>query len=146
MSSHLRPLETLVLFLDEGLGQHIIAEALRAAGARVEIHADNFRTGEIDEVWLSAVANRGWVALTKDFRIRYREPALHAIRRARACVIVLKKSGDLSGAEMAAIFVKALPAINRAAEREPPPFIAKVGKDGRLTHWWPERPKKPRKE
>jgi len=124
----------------------VIAEALRAAGARVETHSQHFTPGTIDERWLSAVASRGWIILTKDYRIRYREPALRVIRRAQARVMVLKRSVDLSGPEMAAIFVRALPAIRRVVKRESPPFVAKVGKDGRLTIWWPERPAKPSKK
>ena len=113
---------------------------------RVEIHSDHFRPGELDEVWLADVAGRGWIVLAKDYRIRYRELALRAIRRAGACVFVLKRSADLRADEMAAIFVNALPGIYRAADGEPPPFIAKVGKDGSVAVWWPERPKASRKK
>jgi PIN domain-containing protein len=137
------PPESFVLFLDEGLGQHVIAEALRAAGARVEIHARHFAPGTADETWLSEVARRGWVALTKDHRIRYREQALRAIRRSSARVVVLKKSGEnLSGIETAAIFVKALPAIYRLARKESAPYIAKVARNGKVVLWWPERPRR----
>lgn len=116
-SSTSKPPENPTLFLDEGLGQYVIAGALRATGARVEIHAGHYHAGERDEVWLPEVARRGW--------------------------LVLKRSENLTGAEMGAIFVKALSAIYRPASRELP-FIAKVSKDGRVELWWPERPTRPR--
>jgi hypothetical protein len=111
----------------------------------VEVHAAHFKSGEPDETWLSETARNGWIVLSKDYRLRYREPVLRAIRRASARVFVLKKSEKLKGQEMAAIFVNALRAIYRTVDREPRPFIAKVGKDGRVSVWWPERPKKSRK-
>jgi hypothetical protein len=60
-------------------------------------------------------------------------------------VFVLKRSEDLTGPEMAGIFVKALPAIYRKARRLLPPFIAKVGKDGSVVRWWPVTPGRSRK-
>jgi len=134
-----------VIFVDEALGRHVIADALRAAGARVEVHADHFMSGERDEIWLAEVAARDWIVLSKDLRIRYRGLALRAIERSLARVFVLKRSEDLTGPEMAAIFVRALPAIYRKAGDPFPPFIAKVGKDGNVVHWWPTRPRRSRK-
>jgi hypothetical protein len=40
---------------------------------------------------------------------------------------------------MAVIFAKALPAMYRFTEKNSPPFIAKVGRDGSVAAWWPER-------
>jgi len=134
-----------VIFIDEALGRHVIANALRAAGARVEVHADHFTPGERDEIWLAEVAGRGWIVLSKDLRIRYRGLALKAIERTLARVFVLKRSEDLTGPEMAEIFVQALPAIYRKARDPFPPFIAKVGKDGSVAHWWPLRTGRSRK-
>lgn len=140
-----RPPEQPVFFVDEALGRHVIPDALRAAGARVEIHADHFKAGEQDEVWLAEVSRRGWIVLSKDLRIRYRGIALRAIERSLARVFVLKRSENLRGAEMAEIFVRALPAMYQKAQHPFPPFIAKVGKDGSVVHWWPEKPRKPPK-
>lgn len=80
-----------VIFIDEALGRHVIAEALRAAGARVEIHADHFKPGEPDETWLAEMARRGWIVLSKDLRIRYRGLALKVIEDSLARVFVLNK-------------------------------------------------------
>ncbi|MEP6889228.1 MAG: hypothetical protein ABI955_00860 [Nitrospirota bacterium] len=42
-------------------------------------------------------------------------------------------SGDLQGEEMAQIFVKALPRIERFLQKHAKPFIAKIAKDGSVT-------------
>ena len=111
----------------------------------MEVHADHFRPGERDEVWLADVAGRGWIVFSKDLRIRYRGLALKAIEDSLARVFVLKRSEDLTGPDMAEIFVKALPAIYRKARSPFSHFIAKVGKDGSVAHWWPLRPWRSRK-
>ena len=36
-------LASLTFFLDYQIGRYVVAEALRAAGARVEVHIDHFR-------------------------------------------------------------------------------------------------------
>ena len=140
-----KPPDPLILFLDEGIGRHVVADALRAVGAPVEVFLDHFPPGTPDETWLAEAGRCGWLVLTKDYGIRYRGLARQAIERSLAQVFVLKRSEDLTGPEMAGIFVKALFAIYRTSRRHLFPFIAKVWKDGRIDVWWPERPKKPRR-
>ena len=50
--------------------------------------------------------------------------------RVRAFVLTAK---NLQGAEMANIFVTALPAIQRFATKHTPPFIAKITRSGRVS-------------
>ena len=128
-SSTNEPPEPLVLFVDRSLGNKVVANALRAGGAQVEIHDDHFPTTAPDEDWLREVGQRGWVVLTKDRGIRYRAPAMAAIRVSAVRVFVLT-AGDLQGSEMAAIFARALPRIAAVARREPAPFITKITKTG----------------
>ena len=67
-SSSSAPPERPTLFLDRSLGRVVVADALRAQGAAVEIHGDHFRHDTADEVWLTEIARRGWIVLTKDVR------------------------------------------------------------------------------
>ena len=122
----------LIFFIDRSLGRKIIAAALRQAGADVRIHDDHFPPDERDEKWLREVGRRGWVVLTKDSRIRYRGPEVTALQRARVRAFVLTR-GDLQGAELAEIFVRALPTIERFVAKNPPPFIARIGRDGTVS-------------
>ena len=121
----------------------MVATTLRQAGAQVEIHDDHFSSDARDEDWLKEVGRKRWAVLTKDRRIRYRAPELAALRKARVCAFVLT-AGDLQGSEMAALFVKALPAINRFVTRNAPPFIAKITKAGSVSMLFKE-PSKSRK-
>jgi len=70
--------------------------------------------------------------LTKDTRIRYRTAELAALMRSGVTAFVLT-SGNLRGAEMAEIFLKALPAIYRLMARYAPPFVASVTKSGSVS-------------
>ncbi|MBV9387483.1 MAG: hypothetical protein JOZ78_13775 [Chroococcidiopsidaceae cyanobacterium CP_BM_ER_R8_30] len=56
----------MCFFISRALGNHSVAEALRNAGACVEIQGDHFAADEQDAVWLSEVALRNWIILTKD--------------------------------------------------------------------------------
>lgn len=131
-SSPSTPPDLPVLFLDRSLGRRVIATALRAAGATVEIHDDHFPPDAPDAHWLAAVGQRGWVVLTKDRRIRYRTLERAALLMAGVRAFVLT-AGDLQGPEMARIFVRALPVITRVTARTPAPFIARVSKTGAVS-------------
>ncbi|MCY4199792.1 MAG: hypothetical protein OXF31_08260 [Gammaproteobacteria bacterium] len=64
------PLEEPVLFIDRSLGKHIIVNRLRAEGMKVEAHDDHLPPDAPDEQWLEFVAQRSWVAITRDRNIR----------------------------------------------------------------------------
>ncbi|MBW7931198.1 MAG: hypothetical protein H3C57_07855 [Gammaproteobacteria bacterium] len=120
------------LFLDRSLGRYVVAERLRAAGARVEIHDDHFPQDAPDEEWLAAVGRKGWAVLTKDAHIRYRHNELSAAVGNGVRLFVLGK-GQLTGEEIAGAFVTALPAIRTLLGKEQGTFIVRVSAQGRLT-------------
>lgn len=109
-----------------------MADALRRAGVEVHVHDDLFPPDARDEDWLREVGRRGWVVLTKDDRIRYRTAERTVLLNAGVAAFTLV-ARNLRGAEMAEVFVKALPAIIRFAARNTPPFIAKVTRDGSVS-------------
>jgi predicted nuclease of predicted toxin-antitoxin system len=119
----------VTFFIDRSLGKHVVPEALRAAGALVEIHDDHFAPDTADDVWLRSVAQRGWVVLTKDKAIRYRKNEKAAVVAASGRLFVVT-AGNITGAEIAAAFVRALPRIHRLLWNQPPPFIATVSASG----------------
>jgi predicted nuclease of predicted toxin-antitoxin system len=130
------PPEGFTLFLDRGLGNKVIAAALRTSGVRTEVHSDHFKDDEDDAVWLREVGRRGWIVLTKDKRIRYRGLELQAIIDGNVRAFVLR-GGEMKGQEMADAFVKALPKMQRIVEKQAPPFIAKVTAGGAVDLVWP---------
>lgn len=102
--------DPLIFFLDRSLGKYIVADALRQAGAEIEVHDSHFPQDARDEEWLRAVGERGWIVLTRDDRIRYRFHERTALLQARVRAFVLVRR-NVSGPAMAAAFVNALPAI-----------------------------------
>lgn len=105
---------------------------MRAAGALVEVHGDHFSQGTKDKVWLTEVGHRGWIVVTHDTRIRYRQTELDALFKARVRAFVLT-ARDVTGPDIAAALVEALPRMLRFSVKHPPPFIAKVTRGGSVS-------------
>lgn len=128
-SSARRPKKPLTYFVDECLGRHFVVEALRHAGAHVEVHHKHFPSGVPDAEWLPIVGERTWIVLTKDRHIRRREIEINAIVNARVRAFVLT-AADLTGPEQAVAFVRALPKMNRVAAASRGPLIGRIGEAG----------------
>lgn len=126
--------DKIVLFLDRNLGKHVIAEALRVAGHPVEIHDDHLPVDAPDEDWIKLISSRGWVGLTKDKRIRYRTAEISTIKEFQARVIVIR-SKNQTGTELAEILVKHHSRIQKFVTREKAPFIAGINRSGTISHY-----------
>jgi predicted nuclease of predicted toxin-antitoxin system len=118
----------LVFFIDRSLGKHKVARALRQAGVRVEIHDDHFAPDAKDADWLRVAGERRWIVLTKDDRIRYRPHEKSAMLSSRARVFILTNR-NLSGDEMAEIFVKMLPKMQKLALTARSGFVATLNRN-----------------
>lgn len=129
-SSTSKPPEPLVLFVDESLDSLTVVEALREAGAVVERHADHFDKGTPDETWLAHAGTHGWVVLTRDKRIRYRQLERLALTAAQVRTFVFT-GGNVTVKDTAAILVKALPRIHVLCKAHPRPFIYHIGLAGK---------------
>ena len=116
-------------FIDECLGGHILAAALRQEGIDVKLARSEFPEGTRDADWLPVVGERGWIVLTKDRNIRRRELEIQALVRARVRAFVLT-AADLTGPEQAAVFVRALPKMLRICQSTKGPFIGSIGGKG----------------
>ena len=120
--------EEPILFLDRNLGKHIIADRLRSAGMKVEVHDNHLPPDAPDEDWLALVGRMGWVALTKDKNIRYRTAELESIRRNAARIIVIRAK-NATGSDIAELLVKGRRRIARFVAKTVAPFVAAI--DGR---------------
>ena len=109
-----------------------MADALRQAGAVVEIHDDHFPQDVHDVEWLRDVGPRGWIVLTRDDRIRHRFHERTALIQAGVRAFVLARR-SLSGPAMANAFVHALPAMRRFVAQYQAPFIARVTQGGSVS-------------
>ena len=125
-----RPKE-FILYLDRNLGNHVIANAIRDAGHRVEIHDDHLPIDAPDEDWISLVGKKSWVALTKDKNVRYRAGEIETIKSAKARVIVVRAK-NLTGSEIANLLTKYHHRMKMYAEKNTAPFIASIDRSGKV--------------
>lgn len=123
---------TPVFFVDRSLGKHDVPNALRSAGARVEVHDDHFPQAAPDEVWLPTVGRNGWAVLTSDDRIRYRQAEKSAATTARVALFIFTGK-RMRGAAIGDALVRALPEMTRLLQVERRPFIAKVTRTGSVS-------------
>lgn len=118
--------EPLVFFVDESLDNQIVVEALREAGASVKRLTEIFPRGTDDQVWLQHAGRQGWIVLTRDKRIRYRQLELGALQAARVRAFVFT-GGNVTMKETAEILSRALPKIGGICTAEAGPFIYHIG-------------------
>jgi hypothetical protein len=119
-----QPPETITFFVDRSLGRQV-AEALRGAGADVEIHDAHFAEDTSDVDWIAEVGRRRWVVLTKDKGIRRKRLERRAVEAASLRLFTLG-SGSMTSEQMADIFIAHRSRIERLAQQRPAPFIAVV--------------------
>ncbi len=113
-------LASLTFFLDYQIGRYIVADALRAAGAHVEVHVDHFAQNAPDVEWLPEVGRHGWVLITKDEHIHRNLLEREAYKTAslRGFVVTGK---DMAGGDLAALLVTHLSGmVRRVAGRRGP--------------------------
>jgi hypothetical protein len=130
--------ESITFFIDRCLGNKLIVETLRGAGLSVEIHDDHFGKNAPDIDWIPEIGTRGWVILTKDARIGKNRIERLAVADARARMFTLA-SQSLSGTDMAALFLQAIPEMKKFIGENPAPFIAKVYQGGKVKAWKDDR-------
>jgi len=118
----------LIFYVDECLGRGV-GEALREAGAEVRFYGEAVPRGVRDTDWLAIVGRKHWICLTKDKNIRRRLAERSALLAACVRAFVLT-SGNITGQEMAQVFVKNLPRMTAFARRAKRPFIAKITRSG----------------
>ena len=114
----------LTLFTDRDLGTRIFPEILRSQGLTVEIHDDFFGDTTPDEEWLAFVGEKGWIALTRNKKIRYNPIERDAVFYAGVPLFVMR--GRWRHDDLARGFTENISNIERFLSRHSPPFIAHV--------------------
>jgi hypothetical protein len=139
---------SFVYFTDRDLGKRF-PEILKIGGLAVERHADHFAHDAPDAMWLGAVGERGWIALTHDRRIRYKPNELKSVIEHGVALLVIV--GKAPFPDLARAFIATVPVIEGFLARHKPPFIAKVyrpspaevarhpGAPGRIELWYSGR-------
>jgi hypothetical protein len=128
------PPDLVTLFIDRNAWSNALHLALNNAGIPHEAHrwhfAEQDQKAEIDDSeWLRAVAERGWVVVTRDKNIRYRVNELSAMKEANLHVFVFTR-GALTAAETGDLLVKAYPLIVKAVMSTPSPAFFSITGSG----------------
>ena len=122
-------LASLTFFLDYQIGRYVVADALRKAGARVEVHIDHFDQAAPDVEWIPEVGRKGWVLITTDENIRRNplERAAYEDAKVRGFVVTGK---DMSGPNLGDLLVHCLPGMVRRAAGRPGPLMFTISRSG----------------
>lgn len=104
----------------------MVVEALRNAGTNIKRLTEEFVRGTPDQDWLQHAGQQGWVVLTRDTRIRYRQLERAALHAARVKAFVFT-GGNVTMQETADILTRALPKVERICKSEHGPFIYHIG-------------------
>ena len=121
----------LAFYLESNMGRHMVAASLRGAGCVVHLHSDHLPQDASDQQWLQLVGRNGWIAVTKDNRIRYRHHEKRAAIEHKARVLVLRAQG-MTGEEMGRLLADNAKRIERFMIANRPPLIATISRSGKL--------------
>jgi hypothetical protein len=123
------------------LGTKLFPRRLREHGLRVATLIETFQQYDLpDREWLPEIGRRGWVVLTADQRMRYRERERDAIMESGLRVFVLKGHHHTDRIES---FLENIQHVEKLLRTHEEAFIARVYRD-RVTMWlhfrdWLER-------
>jgi hypothetical protein len=116
-------------YIDESIASKILIQALRNAGEIVQCVGEVLPKGITDDVWLRMCGEKGWVALTRDRKIRYRKIEKEALLEFEVGAFTLS-AGQATGQQTADRILSLLPSIKQHILVEPRPFLFTFGLDG----------------
>jgi hypothetical protein len=123
-----------VIFIDASLPK-TVADELKKVRDDVVFKHDVFLPGTDDPVWLRRVGVEGWLAITRDGRIRTRPGEREAIMENGVGCFILTHQKDLPTPEVVRIVFDHLPEMERRFSATPRPFIYTVTKNGHFTEY-----------
>jgi hypothetical protein len=101
-------------------------------GWAVELHDDHFAQDTIDEDIFPVVAERGWVLITQDRRIRTRPAERLALIEYGLRTFSIASTANLSAVETITVLRAARAGIDEQLRQLWPPFVVAIYKDGSL--------------
>jgi hypothetical protein len=112
-----------------------VADELKKVREDVIFKHDIFLPGTDDPIWLRRVGAEGWLAITRDARIRTRPAERAAIMENDVGCFILTHQQDLPRAALVRIVFDYLPEMERLFSSTPRPFIYTVTKNGHFTEY-----------
>ena len=123
-----------MIFIDASLPRSV-ADELKKVREDVLFKHDIFLPGTEDPIWLRRVGTEGWLAITRDARIRTRPAERAAIMENDVGCFILTHQQDLPRSEVVRIVFDYLPEMERLFSSTPRPFIYTVTKNGHFTEY-----------
>lgn len=123
-----------MIFVDGSVPRGV-ADALKKIGKDAKAKAELSPKGTEDTVWLRAVGVNGWLAITRDGRIRTRPGELQAIMDHRAGCFILTYKNHLTRPEIIELVLDNIEAMEEKFRTTPRPFIYTVTKDGEFREY-----------
>jgi hypothetical protein len=127
-----------VIFINGSMPRSV-ADELRRVGKDAKAKIELFPPDTKDPVWLRAVGVNGWLAITRDGKIRTRPAERQAIVEHRAGCFILTYRNDLKRAEIAQLVIDNIEEMEEKFRTTPRPFIYTVAGSGefrRLVRPW----------
>jgi hypothetical protein len=118
-------------FCDRNLGKRVPA-ALADNGWEIERHDDHFDHKTSDDVILRTIAEREWIFLTQDKKIRTRGPERRILLDYGVRTVSVASTANLSAAATVQTLLAAAAELFQAIRAERAPFIIAVYKDGSI--------------
>jgi hypothetical protein len=125
-------LKQAVFYIDESIHSHALVDAMLAAGANLKRVGVDVDFGSPDEAWLQLVGEHGWIALTRDQKIRKRRMELEVLKAYGAAVFCFT-GGSATADETAQTICRLLPKFANMAVSEPRPFLYTFRGSGSLS-------------
>lgn len=125
------PPNALTVYLDRNFGSKIAVEILRAKGISCEVHDRHLSPNAPDEDWVELCSKKGWIAVTKDTRLRKNPIIVQTIKASDAGIFVFKVKG-LKMKEQAELLAEFYPKIVRYYLDAKRPFLASISQQGTI--------------
>jgi hypothetical protein len=103
-----------------------------AAGANVECVRGAIPSGLPDEEWLRQVGEKGWIAVMRDKRVRYRKLERNALEASGVGAFVFT-GGQATAQDTASAIVPRLKKMAAIALSEPRPFLYSLSVGGAIS-------------
>ncbi len=128
--------DEVIIFIDRSLGHNQLATSLRDLGESVIAHDEKFPADTPDDIWLEAAGKNGWIVLTHDTKIRYRQAERNALIEHNTKAFVLTAKG-LRGEEIVDVIIKSITQIKKISQKHNSALIATITRSSKIVIKYP---------
>lgn len=125
------------ILLDEDTSAADFASYLRGRGYRVMRFSEQFQSGTKDAIWLKKAGESGWLAISRDHRIRHEAFERMAVQQFRVALVVLRTRASKGVAGWIEMIKKAERRLLNLLRWKRRPYIIHISADGSPHVAWP---------